>query len=220
MVDDDSSRRKENNIVKDNSPTKIVRRQSKFVNNRRSTSFAGQQRAALSTQRTSVQNSPMKLDPSFIDTSLDLQGSKLNMTLAQVHQKSLEEKRVLLNVIDYYLCQKKEQAAKKRNLLRLFEVTDVDVIKFDINSPSSEAMKNSLQVIGNPKAEFKVKPGKLTEFGKVTFSKYVLPFIQIICKKIPVAPIYPQQYHRGEETLCKGWPLFYCLWSQSHDSWR
>jgi hypothetical protein len=52
-------------------------------------------------------------------------------------------------------------------------VNDTDKYLFDINSPTSEAMKNSLLVIGNPKSDFKVKPGKLTEFGKVTFSKYI-----------------------------------------------
>ena len=57
-------------------------------------------------------------------------------------------------------------------MLKLFEVTDIDKMKFDIHSPTSEAMKNSLMVIGNPKSDLKIKPGKLTEFGKVTFSRY------------------------------------------------
>lgn len=39
------------------------------------------------------------------------------------------------------------------------------------NSPTSEAMKNSLLVIGNPKSDLKIRPGKLTEFGKPTFSR-------------------------------------------------
>jgi hypothetical protein len=59
------------------------------------------------------------------------------------------------------------------NMLRLFEVTDVDRSKFDTHSPTSEAMRNALMVIGNPKSDLKVKAGKLTEFGKVTYSRYI-----------------------------------------------
>jgi hypothetical protein len=53
----------------------------------------------------------------------------------------------------------------------MFEVNDGEKIKFDNHSPTSEAMKNSLLVIGNPKSDLKVRPGKLTEFGKATFSR-------------------------------------------------
>ena len=56
-------------------------------------------------------------------------------------------------------------------MLKLFDVTETDKNKFNIHSPTSEAMKNSLLVIGNPKSDLKIKPGKLTEFGKVTLSR-------------------------------------------------
>lgn len=82
------------------------------------------------------------------------------MTLAQAHQRTLEEKK------------KKEQTVKKMNMLKLFEVSDNDRNKFDTHSPTSEAMRNALLVIGNPKSDLRIKPGKLTEFGKVTFSRY------------------------------------------------
>lgn len=61
------------------------------------------------------------------------------------------------------------------NMLKLFDVPEVDRFKYDMHSPTSEAMKNSLMVIGNPKSDLRVKPGKLTEFGKVTFSRFLQP---------------------------------------------
>lgn len=61
------------------------------------------------------------------------------------------------------------------NMLKLFELNEGDRRMFDNHSPTSEAMKNSLIVIGNPKSDLKVKPGKLTEFGRPTYSKFLQP---------------------------------------------
>lgn len=58
-------------------------------------------------------------------------------------------------------------------MLKLFEINDKEHNKFDIHSPTSEAMKNSLMVIGNPKSDLKIKPGRLTEFGKPTYSRSI-----------------------------------------------
>ena len=39
------------------------------------------------------------------------------------------------------------------------------------NSPTSEKMRNSLFLVGNPKADLKVRHGKLREFGKPLVSR-------------------------------------------------
>lgn len=60
-------------------------------------------------------------------------------------------------------------------MLKLFELDEDEKKGFDNHSPTSEAMKNSLMVIGNPKSDLRIKPGKLTEFGRPTFSRFMQP---------------------------------------------
>jgi hypothetical protein len=84
-----------------------------------------------------------------------------NMSNAYSSNKTMEEKR------------KKEQLQKKNAMLKLFEVNDVERTQFKIDSPVSEAMKNSILMIGNPKANLKLRPGRLTEFGKPLISKFL-----------------------------------------------
>ncbi len=36
-------------------------------------------------------------------------------------------------------------------------------------------MKNSLDRIGNPNPKIKVKPGRITDFGKTTISRFMEP---------------------------------------------
>lgn len=44
------------------------------------------------------------------------------------------------------------------------------------NSPTSEAMSNALNTIGNPMPELKLKKGgRTTDFGRVTCSKFLQP---------------------------------------------
>lgn len=40
-------------------------------------------------------------------------------------------------------------------------------------SPVTESMKNSLERIGNPNSNMKLKPGRLTDFGRTTMSKFL-----------------------------------------------
>lgn len=82
-----------------------------------------------------------------------------NLSLAQSNQKTLEEKR------------KKEIQMKKMAMLKLFEVNDQERFAFKDESPTCEAMRNAILLIGNPKADLKVREGKLTEFGKPLVSK-------------------------------------------------
>lgn len=62
---------------------------------------------------------------------------------------------------------------KKNAMLKLFEVDDKDKMKFRDESPTSEAMRNSILLVGNPKADLKIREGKLTEFGKPLISRYI-----------------------------------------------
>lgn len=50
-----------------------------------------------------------------------------------------------------------------------------EAIRNQSNSPTSEAMKNALITIGNPMPELKVKKGKTTDFGRITYSKFLEP---------------------------------------------
>lgn len=38
-------------------------------------------------------------------------------------------------------------------------------------------MKNSLTLIGNPNPKIKAQPGRFTDFGRTTFSKFMQPLI-------------------------------------------
>jgi hypothetical protein len=55
-------------------------------------------------------------------------------------------------------------------MLKIFEINEKNqnTIQSIIRdkSPTSQAMNNSIQIIGNPSPNIKIKTGKLTEFGK------------------------------------------------------
>ena len=61
---------------------------------------------------------------------------------------------------------KKVFLQKKNEMLKNFEVTGDEKNKFVKLETASQAMKNSLDVIGDPDPKHKVPEGRLTEFGK------------------------------------------------------
>lgn len=60
-------------------------------------------------------------------------------------------------------------------MLKSFEVPKTEKEKLVILETSSQAMKNSLDVIGNPDPKSKVQEEKLTDFGKESVSKFLGP---------------------------------------------
>ncbi|EWS72392.1 UDP-glucose/GDP-mannose dehydrogenase family, NAD-binding domain protein (macronuclear) [Tetrahymena thermophila SB210] len=70
---------------------------------------------------------------------------------------------------------RKEFQQQKAHMLQIFEVNGQEEDKFKDLSPTSEAMKNSLFVIGNPMPHLKIRQGKLTDFGRVTVSRFLEP---------------------------------------------
>ena len=64
---------------------------------------------------------------------------------------------------------------KKAEMLKSFEVPKTEKVKLVVLETSSQAMKNSLDVIGNPDPKVKVQEEKLTDFGKVSVSKFLEP---------------------------------------------
>lgn len=55
---------------------------------------------------------------------------------------------------------------KKTEMLKNFEVNKEESSKYVALETSSQAMKISLDVIGNPDPKIKVQEDKLTDFGK------------------------------------------------------
>jgi predicted RNase H-related nuclease YkuK (DUF458 family) len=55
---------------------------------------------------------------------------------------------------------------KKAEMLKNFEITKEDKEKLIVLETSSQAMKNSLDVIGNPDPKMKNLEDRLTDFGK------------------------------------------------------
>ena len=64
---------------------------------------------------------------------------------------------------------------KKAEMLKNFEITKEEKSKLVVLETSSQAMKNSLDVIGDPDPKHKVSEDKLTDFGKETVSKFLQP---------------------------------------------
>ncbi len=64
-------------------------------------------------------------------------------------------------------------------MLLQFDIKDRQQLKKLFNNdgndktPKSEAMKNSLLVIGNPNPNLKIREGRITDFGKTTISKFM-----------------------------------------------
>jgi hypothetical protein len=70
---------------------------------------------------------------------------------------------------------KKVFLQKKAEMLRTFEVEKKEEVKLLSLETSSQAMKNSLDIIGDPNPKSKQYDGKLTEFGKESESKFLQP---------------------------------------------
>ena len=64
---------------------------------------------------------------------------------------------------------------KKAEMLKNFQITKTEKDKLVSLETSSQAMKNSLDVIGNPDPKIKVSEDKLTDFGKESVSKFLQP---------------------------------------------
>lgn len=64
---------------------------------------------------------------------------------------------------------------KKAEMLKSFEIPSTEKQKLVKLETSSQAMKNSLDVIGNPDPKAKVPEEKLTDFGKESVSKFLEP---------------------------------------------
>lgn len=62
---------------------------------------------------------------------------------------------------------------KKAEMLKSFEISKNEKDKLVKLETSSQAMKNSLDVIGNPDPKVKVSEEKLTDFGKESVSKFM-----------------------------------------------
>ena len=65
---------------------------------------------------------------------------------------------------------------KKAEMLKLFETNDGgEQETARENSPTTQAMSNSLVAMGNPDKDVKYKAGRYSEFGKATVSKFNMP---------------------------------------------
>lgn len=62
---------------------------------------------------------------------------------------------------------------KKTEMLSNFEISKEEKEKMLALETSSQAMKISLDVIGNPDPKMKVQEDKLTDFGKESVSKFL-----------------------------------------------
>ncbi|CAD8196965.1 unnamed protein product [Paramecium pentaurelia] len=165
-VDEDSARRKDKQLL---SPTKDNKQDLQHSRRQfRKSTRTGSIRKTI--KRTTL--SPLKKPDQSEDS---LESPTRNLSQAQSNQKTLDEKK------------RKEIQQKKMALLKIFEVDEGQKLQFRDNSPTSEKMRNSLFLVGNPKADLKIRQGKLTEFGKPLVSKFLQPLQsmqnQIIGKK-------------------------------------
>lgn len=79
---------------------------------------------------------------------------------------------------------------KKAEMLKNFEVASKEKTKLLSLETSSQAMKNSLDVIGNPDPKVKIPEDRLTDFGKESASKFLAPLLNnsnIVIGKKPCA---------------------------------
>eukprot|EP00825_Cyclidium_porcatum_P041056 TRINITY_DN5310_c0_g2_i3.p1 TRINITY_DN5310_c0_g2~~TRINITY_DN5310_c0_g2_i3.p1 ORF type:complete len:278 (-),score=48.24 TRINITY_DN5310_c0_g2_i3:186-1019(-) len=74
---------------------------------------------------------------------------------------------------------RKEYLQKKYRILGEFNnlPPEQELQYMNTQSPVTESMKNSLERIGNPNSNMKLKPGRLTDFGRTTMSKFLQPII-------------------------------------------
>ena len=70
---------------------------------------------------------------------------------------------------------KKAFLHKKGEMLKNFEVKKEEKSQYLKLETSSQAMKNSLDVIGNPDPKMKIPEGRITDFGKESVSKFLEP---------------------------------------------
>ena len=85
---------------------------------------------------------------------------------------------------------KKVFLQKKAEMLKNFEVSKEDTSKLLSLETSSQAMKISLDVIGNPDPKMKTPEDRITDFGKVSVSKFLGPLknhTNVIMGKKPCA---------------------------------
>lgn len=68
---------------------------------------------------------------------------------------------------------KKAFLHRKNEMLKNFETSKEEKNKYIKLETSSQAMKNSLDVIGNPDPKIKIPEGRLTDFGKESASKFL-----------------------------------------------
>ena len=64
---------------------------------------------------------------------------------------------------------------RKNEMLKNFEIKKEEKDRYIVLETSSQAMKNSLDVIGNPNPSQRIPEGRLTEFGKQSASKFLEP---------------------------------------------
>ncbi len=64
---------------------------------------------------------------------------------------------------------------KKAEMLKNFQVGKDQAPKYISLETSSQAMKISLDVIGNPDPKMKIVEDKITDFGKISVSKFLGP---------------------------------------------
>ena len=70
---------------------------------------------------------------------------------------------------------KKAFMQRKNEMLKNFETSKEEKGRYVKLETSSQAMKNSLDVIGNPDPKIKIPEGRLTDFGKESVSKFLAP---------------------------------------------
>ena len=70
---------------------------------------------------------------------------------------------------------KKAFLHRKNEMLKNFQTSKEEKTRYVKLETSSQAMKNSLDVIGNPDPKTRVPDGRLTDFGKESHSKFLSP---------------------------------------------
>ena len=102
---------------------------------------------------------------------------------------------------------KKAFLNRKNEMLKNFETSKDERDKYVKLETSSQAMKNSLDVIGNPDPKARVPEGRLTDFGKESASKFLEPLSNdsnLIVGKKPCARDGHCSVVLGEELIIFG----------------
>ncbi|EAR97403.2 kelch motif protein (macronuclear) [Tetrahymena thermophila SB210] len=177
VVDEDSARRKDYQNMADISPVK--QKQSQRGSFKRNTLYNTQrQKSLLVTSPIKTQNSNFSPNNAGSATR-----KSLNRGTTQIYQdpyyamsESADQPHSPTRNLDNQ--KKKEFFQKKAEMLAQLQTGEDEekMMRNNSNSPTSEAMKNALITIGNPMPELKQgKKGKTTDFGRITFSKFLEP---------------------------------------------